>query len=69
MLWQQEVLVTILLEEFAGIDEEHTAVCLGTLLQNDDTGGNAYTKEQVSRQLDDAIYKVVLDGANTPAGA
>ena len=44
---QQQVLVAILLEELAGIDEEDTCIRLGTLLQHDDAGGDAYTKEEV----------------------
>ena len=67
MFWHQEVLVAILLEEFAGIDEEHTAIFLGTLLQHDDTGSDTYTKEKIGWQLYDSIHIVILNKILTDA--
>ena len=61
MFWQEDVLIAILLEQFAGIDEEYRGICLRTLLQHDDAGGYAHTKEEIGRQLDDRIHKVMLD--------
>ena len=59
MLGQQNILVTILLEQLAGIDEENTAIGLGTLLKYYDTGGYTNAKEEVGGQLDYGVNIVV----------
>ena len=48
MLGQQQILVAVLREEFAGIDEKHAGIRLGTLFQDNDACGDAHTEEQVA---------------------
>ena len=60
MRFGEDVLVFCVLELAGGVDEEHIAVGL-PLVENEDGGGDPGAEKEVGGQTDDGFQQVVLD--------